>query len=242
MTSLAELKVMIVDDEPVNGLILKSIIEEVTGVEAVCLDTSGSPALQQAERYQPQAVFLDIDMPGRNGLDLARDLLAMREDIYIVFATAYPDYALQAFELHSFDYILKPFNAERIKKTVRKLKDKVSRPVLPGTPAAVFHLDSQGRRVVLKPEEILYLESRKTRRVYIKTTKNDYLIRGDLNTLEQKLKPHGFFRSHRAYLVNLHYIKEIIPSGYTFQIVLQSGERILLSRQHEKIITEAIGN
>ncbi len=234
-----ELRILIVDDEGITGRLLKSIIEEVPDVKVVAVATSAREALQQAELQKPQVVFLDIDMPEMNGIELAGLMRERQQDLYIVFATAHPDYALQAFELYSFDYILKPFNESRIRKTVRKLKEKINTQNKPGVGGdTIISLEYNGRKVFLKPTEIFYLESRKPKKIFIKTAKHDYLIRGDLNTLAQKLEQQDFFRCHRAFLVNLKQIKEIIPSGHTYEIILYSNDRVLLSRQHEKTLRE----
>jgi DNA-binding LytR/AlgR family response regulator len=117
------MRILIVDDEPATGLFLQSIIKELPGVKTD-IATSGKEALKKALISQPQAVFLDIDMPDINGIELAHTLAEKYEDLSLVFATAHPDHALEAFELYSIDYILKPFDQERIKRTVKKLMDK----------------------------------------------------------------------------------------------------------------------
>jgi len=232
------LRVLIVDDEPAVGLYLKTIIEEVPGVSVVAIATSGQEALQQAALYLPQVVFSDIDMPDMNGLELARALAENQEDICLVFATAYPDYALQAFELYSFDYILKPFNEKRIKNTVSKLLEKTQ---LQSASKLVSEnciaVETQTGKTWLNPGEILYVESCKPKTI-IKTLTEIYITRGDMGTFEKMLQPYHFYSCHRSYLVNAKLIKEIIHSGRTFQIVLISGERILLSRRQERNLRE----
>lgn len=238
-----ELRILVVDDQPVTGCYLQKIIEEVPETKVVNVVTSAREAVQQAELHKPQAVFLDIDMPEMDGMALAHVLQEKQKDIYIVFATALPDYALKAFEIYSFDYILKPFDMERIKKTVRKLKEAISRPMLPNANADnTLRLAYNGRKIFLRIVDILFIESRQPKRIYIKTMKNAYLIRGDLNSVEQKLKQDGFFRCHRAFLVNLRQVKEILPSGHTYEIILYSGDRVLLSRKHEKNLRERLIN
>lgn len=237
---MTTIKILIVDDEPIAGQYLKNIIEQVPDVEVVYVAISGQEALCQAEVFLPHAVFLDIDMPEMNGMEVARTLAERHEEILFVFATAYPDYAIQAFELYSFDYILKPFDTERIKKTVRKLRDRLSQSSSGLTLAASITIDIGKRKLLLKPEEILYIERLKTRKVCIKTLKNNYLISSELHTLEKEFEQYGIFRCHRSYLVNLKHIKEIIHTGRSFQILMDSGDKILLSRQHESILKEKI--
>ena len=224
------LKVLIVDDEAAVALYLKTIVEQVPDTTVVTISASGQEALRQFEIHHPQLVFLDIDMPGMSGLEVARLLSEKNENIYFVFATAYPDYALQAFELYSFDYILKPFNEERIKKTLRKIKRQTNTSSYALNKNTTIMVEHEGQKIFLNPGDIHYIESQKPK-VKIKTGNNAYKITGDLKTLESQLKKHGFFRCHRGYLVNIKQIKEIAPNGYTFQIILVSGEKVILSRQ-----------
>jgi len=234
------LRVLIVDDELVVGLYLKSIIEEVPGVRVVAVATSGEEALQKSAIHLPQVVFLDVGMPDMNGLELARTLVERQNDICLVFATAYPDHALQAFELYAVDYILKPFNERRINKTVKKLLERVllqsSQNLNLGNYITV---ETQMEKIYLKPSEILYIESRKPKTI-IKTITETYVTKGDMETYVIMLQPYEFYRCHRSYLVNPKFIKEIIRSGRTFQIVLTSGEMILFSRQQERVLREKL--
>lgn len=233
------LKVLIVDDEAAVALFLKTIIEQTPDTTVVAIADRGQQALRQFEIHQPQVVFLDIDMPGMNGLEVAHLLAQNHENIYFVFATAYPDYALQAFEIYSFDYILKPFNEERIKKTLRKIKKHMNPSSYALKKETTIMVEQGGQKIFLKPDEIHYIESRKPK-VKITTQDNAYIITGDLKNLEHLLKKYSFFRSHRGYLVNLKQIKEIVPAGYTFQIILLSGDKVLLSRQQKMQLLEEL--
>ena len=235
------LRVLIVDDEPAIGLYLKTIIEEVPGIIVGDVAASGKEALLKATVNLPQVVFLDIDMPDMNGLELARALGEMNEDICLVFATAYPDYALQAFELYSFDYILKPYNEKRIKKTLIKLLGKAKPYAKPLKAENNITVKTQNENICLNPSEILYIESHKPN-IIIKTLTETYITRGNMETFQTMLQPFDFYRCHRSYIINSKYIKETIPSGRTFQIVLTSGETILLSRHRERVLRESLYN
>ena len=151
-----EMRILIVDDEPATGLFLQSIIKELPGVKTD-IATSGKEALKKALISQPQAVFLDIDMPDINGIELAHTLAEKYEDLSLVFATAHPDHALEAFELYSIDYILKPFDQERIKRTVKKLMDKSKYFSSTEVPIPV---KTTIQNMFLKPSNILYIEAR----------------------------------------------------------------------------------
>lgn len=224
------MRILIVDDEPATGFFLESIIKEVPGV-ITDVATSGKEALVKAAVNKPQAVFLDIDMPDMNGIELAHTLAEKYEHLALVFATAYPDHALEAFELYSVDYILKPFNKERIKKTVKKL---VNASNLSQSEASI-PIKTPKQTFFVKPGNILYIEARSSGNI-IKTLNRSYTTREDIHAFEIRLQPYNFFRCHRSYLVNLKYVKGIVPSGRTYQIVLDTEERILLSRKQENLL------
>jgi len=235
-----DMKVLIVDDEATTGLYLQTIIEQVPGVKVAAVCASGREALAMAATHHPQVVFLDVDMPEMNGLELALALTEKYEDIYFVFATAYPDYALQAFELYAYDYILKPFHEERIKKTLRKLQYIIQKPSSPKSDSEMTIWVENGKeRICLCPSDIVYIESNNHRTV-IKTADHSYLTWHNINQLKNRLEPCGFYQCHRSYLVNLKHVKEIIQTGRTFQVALQSGEKIPLSRQQERDFSKKI--
>lgn len=224
------MRILIVDDDPASGLFLASIIKEVPGVIAD-VAASGKEALEKAAIDEYQAAFLDIDMPDMNGLELAHVLVKKYEHLSLVFATAYPGYALEAFELYSVDYILKPYDEERIKKTVRKLADRSG---LTHDEAALA-VKTKDQTFFIRPSHILYIEARNSGNV-IKTLNRTYSVREDMRTYEDRLQPYNFFRCHRSYLVNLAHVKEIIPSGRTYQIVLNTNDKLPLSRKHERLL------
>ncbi|HWP97755.1 MAG TPA: LytTR family DNA-binding domain-containing protein [Syntrophomonadaceae bacterium] len=229
---MVKLNILVVDDDRATRLYLKKIIEEVQDV-IVSIAASGTEGLQTAREVKPQAVFLDIDMPGMNGLELANQLTQEQPEILLVFATAYPDFALKAFEFYSFDYLLKPFNEERIKKTVNRIIDRNNNPKSSKNPLeANIVIENQGKRILLKPSEIIYIESRKPR-IHIRTTAGEFLLRGSLQALKQELNQYGFFQSHRSYLINLQHVRAIVRSGKTYQILTDSNDKIMLSRSQE---------
>jgi DNA-binding LytR/AlgR family response regulator len=226
--------ILIVDDDIPTGLYLKHIVAQVPGVTVVGVATSGLKALRIASEHKPQVVFLDVDMPEMNGLEVARRMAEWQSEIFFIFATGYPDYAMQAFELYSFDYILKPFDEERIKKTLRKLNNRLTSQKLPAfNTKEVITIQTQGETCLLKPEEILYIESRRAK-IIIKTLTDRHCIKGDLHSWKEKLAPYGFMQSHRSYLVNINQIKQIAHYGSTYEFILKSGDRVPLSRNYEK--------
>jgi len=233
--------ILIVDDDRPTGLYLKHIVSQVPGVTVIGLAASGSEALGMAGEHKPQVVFLDVDMPEMDGLEVARRMAEWHNDIFFIFATAYPNYAMQAFELYSFDYILKPFDEERIKKTLRKLNNRLtSQPFTAVNSKETVAIQTNGKTYLLKPEEILVVESRRGK-VLIKTVTDTYCIKGNLHSWQEKLAPYGFVQSHRSYLVNINQIKQISPYGSTYELILKSGDKVPLSRNYEKQLRKMLG-
>lgn len=224
------MRILLVDDELTTGLFLESVIKEVPGVETD-IATSGKEALVKASISEPQAVFLDINMPDMNGIELAHTLAEKYEHLSLVFATAHPNHALEAFELYSVDYILKPFNEERIKKTVKKLVDKSNLDQF----EISIPIKTKKQTFFIKPKNILYIETRSTGNI-IKTFNRTYTTKENIHNLEIRLQQYNFFRCHRSYLVNLKHVKRIVPSGRTYQIILETEDKILLSRKQESLL------
>lgn len=233
--------VLIVDDNQPTGLYLKQIISRIPGMNVLGVASSGKEALGFASRCKPQVVFLDVDMPDMSGLEVARKLAEMHGDLIFIFATAYPKYALEAFEVYAFDYILKPLDEKRIRKTLLKLHSGVQGHWLTAAdkPEAVT-IQLHGETYLVYPAEILYLESRRAN-VLIKTASREFRIKGNLADWEQRLAPLGFIQSHRSYLVNLSQIKQVSRYSYTYDLLLKSGDRVPLSRSCARKLRGLLG-
>lgn len=234
--------ILIVDDDIPTGLYLKHIVSQVPGVTVIGVATNGSEALRIASEYKPQVVFLDVDMPEMNGLEVARRMAEWQYDIFFIFATAYPDYALQAFELYSFDYILKPLDEERIKKTLRKLNHRLTSQTMPAfNTKEVIAIQTHEETYLLKPEQILYVESCRNK-ILIKTLTDRHCIKGSLHGWKDKLAPYGFVQCHRSYLVNINQIKRIGSYSSTYELILKSGDKFPLSRNYEKQLRKMLSD
>ena len=232
------LKILIGDDDPAIVAYLTAFIESVPEAVVVATANDGAEVIKKFEKNRPNVVILDIDMPGKNGIEVARELAQKHEDLYFVFVTAYSNYVFDAYELYSFDYILKPIDEKRVQKTIKRLKEKVyADKVVNCAPKRNIAIQVEGRRVFINPNEIVFIESIKPK-VLIRTMKEKYLIGAELHTFEEYLNPRDFFRCHKGYIVNLKYIREVIPSGRTYEILLHSGDKILLSREKEKELRE----
>ncbi|HMK44195.1 MAG TPA: LytTR family DNA-binding domain-containing protein [Dissulfurispiraceae bacterium] len=238
------LRACIIDDEAPARRELKFLLDQIGDVEVVCEAGNGTLGLKKVRENNPDVVFLDINMPGLNGLELSQILADLPTRPLIVFATAYEQYALQAFDVSAFDYILKPFEIERLQKTFAKIRRTLHQPAsadqlaAPAEAARILKIPAykNDRIIPLAPEKILCARAVEGD-VIIQTFDGQFLTKSTLNELEQKLVPHGFIRTHRSSLVNLQHIAEIIPwFNGSYKLILGDKQKteILVSRYNAK--------
>jgi two-component system, LytTR family, response regulator LytT len=239
----------IVEDEPLareelKYLLIKSQQIEIVG-EADCL----LDAVNDITRWKPDLVFLDIDLAEDSGLDLAKQLLTLNPTPAIVFATAYDEYAVQAFELNALDYILKPFDEERIQKTLEKIKrirqvgdqkrSLTYSPKMEGSGKIAILVDE--RIILFEQDAIVYLESFEGK-CTITTMDNEYIVSETLIVLEKKLNSSQFMRIHRSYIVNMDHIVEIRPwFNSTYNLMLKDNSKVPVSRTYVKEFKQYVG-
>lgn len=212
-----KIRTVIVEDEIPAREELQYLLEQFPSIEVVGTAENGQEGLDVVLETRPDLVFLDIEMPVMNGLELAQRLYRMRDLIHprLVFITAYHEFALQAFEVEAVDYLLKPFSEERLKATLERL-------TLPPKPVEAIRsevrprgtkkipVDYKGRYKMLPVEKIFYLAAEEGG-VAVNTEDGTYNANMSLAELEENLKEDGFFRCHRSYLVNLNRVAEVIP-------------------------------
>lgn len=230
------LRVIIVDDEPYAIKELRFLLEEYSDFKICGEGRTRAECLKLVAKFQPDVVFLDIELQGENGIDIAKEIKSINEKIYIVFATAYSQYAVDAFSVEAFDYILKPFEDERIIEVVERIRRVIKPKPGPGFITAW----KEDRMVVLSPSEIVYcsIEDEKT---IVKSLKGEYTVPQTLANLEKSLSPLGFMRTHKSYIVNLKYIDEIVPwFNHTYILVLRGyrEDEVPVSRTYMKKFRE----
>jgi two-component system response regulator AlgR len=203
------LRLLIVDDEALARLRLKSLVESLPEAGAVVVgqagDAEGALALLQAMTVD--AVLLDIRMPGRNGLRLAVAMQALPQPPAVVFVTAHADHALKAFELEAVDYLTKPVRRERLLAALQRVKQRL-RPApepLPEGPALV--VNDRGRVLRVPYAEVLYLKAEQ-KYVTLRTAERSHVLDETLSQLEQRLGD-AFIRIHRNALVARRAIREL---------------------------------
>ena len=243
------MRVLIVDDEPLARDELAYLLGQCEGVSAIAQADSIEEALGEMLEDPVDLIFLDIHLTNESGLSLAGKINKLKKPPMIIFATAYDDYAVKAFELNATDYVLKPFEMERIQQAVKKAygqyrKQQVGEPETQKQKdigLQVLPIQMDERIYMLQVPEIIAIgvENGETT---IYTKNMTYIIHEPLSALEKKIDGHPFLRVHRAFLINLKEIKEIQPwFNHTFQLTMSNGLKIPVSRSYMKEFKEKVG-
>ena len=248
------IRALIVEDEPLARRTLREILADVPWLECVGEAETGEQAVAMIDALTPDLVLLDIEMPELNGIQV---LDRISHEPAVIFTTAYDRYAVSAFELEALDYLLKPFGRERCLAALER-----ARRALPaggnanGAAAATSRAPSVAERArhvlgdagmltrlfVRDRERIVPLAASEIERleaaddyVEVHTRARSYLVYLTLNDFERRLDPERFIRVHRAHIVNLDYVKQLVPfDGSRMQIEMRDGTKILASRTRSK--------
>jgi two-component system response regulator LytT len=257
-----DLKAVLVDDEQLARDELGYLLEQIGGVEVLGQAGNGVEALTTIERLQPDVVFLDVQMPGLTGFEVARRLVGARAAAQIVFVTAYDQHAIEAFEVNAVDYLLKPVDQTRLELAVDRARRRVAsdRPAEPSTNVssadlekiiqAVAERQSRRERLAIKVgERFLLVQS--TEIIYasladegITVVTSQYAGTSNYRTLDElheRLDPTVFWRVHRSHLVNINKIKEIVPwfsRNYILRMKDEKTTEIPVSRTHTRRLRE----
>jgi two-component system LytT family response regulator len=240
------LRVLVVDDEPLARRRLRALLRRRREVDSVLEAGDGDEALAALLRERPDLLFLDVQMPGKSGLDVARAIGAAALPTTL-FVTAFDRYAVDAFTLHAVDYLLKPFDEERFgdafEQALRRIREqrlgaveerlRALLAVTPGAGAAGGeHLTAEkgGRLHVLATGEVEWARAAGNY-VEIGARGSTFLVRGTLRAVEARLQPPRFLRIHRSALVQVERIAEVQPGRGEHAIVLRDGTRLPLSRR-----------
>lgn len=231
------MKALVIDDERLARKELINLLNEHQQIEIIGECSNAEEAKEAIESKQPDLIFLDIQMPGKNGFELLEDISFVPE---VIFTTAYDEYALKAFEVNAFDYLLKPIEGDRLKENLQKLFSEYERKDKQGGQAEsekklgvedqVFVKDGD-RCWFVKLKKVSAFESEGNYvRVYF--DKNKPLILKSLNSLEQRLDDKKFFRANRKFIINLDWVKDIenwFNGG--LRVTLEDGKQIEISRR-----------
>lgn len=255
------IRCFIVDDEPPAVEELRFILSRIEYVEVVAAAGSASTAIAAARELKPDVIFLDIQMPGGNGFHVAKQVADLSPPPFIIFATAYDQYAVRAFDQGAADYILKPFSEDRVRKSLRRVKEMIrNRDKTADTgqlknllelikerehPLTRLPVEKQGHIILLKPADIVYCMAEE-RKVLIFAHDETFIRHSpsSLDEVEEKLHHFAFMRTHRAYLVNPAHVNEIIPwfhGRYVLKMADNAATEIPVSRRRAKTVRKQLG-
>lgn len=269
---MKKLRTIVVDDEPLALGLLKAKLAKIPEIELIGQCKNGREAIQAVMEHAPDLVFLDIQMPGIDGLEVVKKL---QTDIVplIVFTTAYEQYALDAFDVHAVDYILKPIDDERIRRAIARASERLdagdAKNRIMGAIGAInaIERDDEGsqrmqaafgggqdnveRKVVIKDKDEITLLTHSS--IAWVDAAGDYcclhaegethIKRITLKDLLEELDPTIFKRIHRSTIVNLNYINKVIPhTKGEFFLLLGEHERVKVSRNYREVIKAFLAN
>jgi two-component system, LytTR family, response regulator len=247
---------MIIDDEPLGRQKIQLLLKDDPTVDVVGQSAGGDDAVHQIRALHPDLLFLDVQMPGKDGFAILRDLDG-EELPLVVFVTAYDQHAVEAFRVHALDYLLKPFDSERFLEALGRAKDQLlqqhngdtgkrllnmlgSTPVK-DAPTERLMLKTGGKIVFLRAGEIDWVEAQGDY-VCLHAGQKKHLLREKISELEQQLPYCSFVRIHRSTIVNIDRIKEMQPLFYgEYSVVLLDGTRLTLSRSFREKVFHRLG-
>ena len=238
---MADLRVLIVDDEPLVREGIRACLEREVDVQVLGEARNGEEAVERIRELRPDLVLLDVQMPGMDGLAVVA-ALEPEERPAVVFVTAHSEYAINAFDLHAVDYLLKPFDAERFATALHRARarmaagkvDRLEELLAAVRPARAYPerllLKQDGTVVVVLADDIDWIEAADNYvKVHARTGR--YMVREPLKQIETKLDPARFARAHRSAIVNLSRVKSLDPlTAGENVITLTTGTRLTLSR------------
>jgi len=221
------IRALIVDDEPLAREAIRDLVTADGAFEIAGECSSGEEAVAAIGKLRPDLVFLDVQMPGMSGFGVVEAVGAESMPL-TVFATAYDQYALKAFEAQALDYVLKPFDEERFRRVLQRVRRQLEQ--LPRTEPDRFAIKAGGHTVFLRREEIRFFEA-SGNHVKVRTAAASYLLRETIKNLEARLDPDRFVRIHRSTIVNVEHVREIRPwDTGEYIVVMGGGQELTLSR------------
>jgi two-component system response regulator LytT len=237
--------VVIADDEAPAREELAYLLEQIPDVEQITQAVGGMDAIRKVKEQGPDLLFLDMDMPDINGLQVAEIVGESNPQMKIVFSTAYDQYAVEAFKLRAFHYMLKPYDEEDLNIIFRELGKKrletgpaTASFAAAGMSSVKLALEMEDGIKYVSPKDIVFI-SKEGKYVQVHTANKAYDVAYPLFELEQKLEPFGFFRCHKSYIVNLASIVELrnwVNGAYNLLMEDSSKSTVPVSRNYVKTL------
>lgn len=231
-------RVLIADDEPLARRALRGWLRDVPWIGEVHEAADGLAAIRAVDALKPDLLFLDIRMPGANGIAVAEQVA---HHPYIIFTTAFDRYAVTAFEIGALDYLLKPFGRERVLSVLGRARTAMEHGIAPAVarassvlptarPLSRVFVKERGRMIAIRLDEVERLEACDDY-VAVCIEGRRHLLHARLHDLHARLDPSRFLRVHRSHVVNVEFIRALEPrDGSRLTVVLASGARVPASR------------
>jgi two-component system, LytTR family, response regulator len=245
------MRVIVADDEALARRKLRILLDSEPGVHVVAECRNGEQTLAALKDYKPDVLLLDIQMPDADGFQVLKAIPSDEMPI-VIFTTAYDQYAIRAFEAHAMDYLLKPFDHERLHQAIERTRVELLRTQDRQLTHRILNLLSNvnvkdrlivkagGRVLFLDLEDIDWVEAA-ANYVKLNVGKESYLLREAIGRMSEKLDPAQFVRIHRSTIVNVRKIKELQPcNSGEYIVVLKSGKELSCSRGHRAGLQQLI--
>jgi len=250
--TVATISTLLADDEPLATDELSYLLKDFPEIEIVATASNGPEAVEKILDLEPDLVFLDVQMPGLDGMGVIRKLKDEGAHVpYFVLATAYDQYAVEAFQFEALDYILKPIDRDRLKQTIERAQRiiverqrveaaapapeaPVSRPALQRTKVLI---KSGGRNLIVDAQDIVYATIDDGLITVVSSQFEGISNYRTIEELQSNLDPETFWRVHRSYLVNINRIREVIPwfkSSFQLRMDDKKATEIPVSRVQTK--------
>ena len=256
MADIPLIRVLLVDDEPLARSMMREMLQGDAQVEIVGESVNGREALDAIHAFRPDLVFLDVQMPELGGFELLSKLQPGRIP-YIIFVTAYDQYAVRAFEVNALDYLLKPFDQDRFNTSWQRARARILQERNGGMDHRILALledlkagnkylerlviKNGGRIYFLDINEIDWIEA-EGNYVSVHCAKKSHLLRETISSLESQLDPKKFVRIHRSSIVRIASIRELQPWFHgEYRVNLENGTQLALSRNYRDKLQEALG-
>ena len=256
MPESVRIRALVVDDEKLARERVRDMLHGDSEIEVIGECANGREAVEALKKKSPDLVFLDVQMPGKNGLDVLDSLAPERMPV-VIFVTAYDQYAVRAFEVHALDYLLKPFDQARFQKALERAKAQIlsgqkgeigqrimsALEQIKTKPEYLERLvvKTNGRVFFVKTSEIDWLEA-EGNYVRLHSGKESYLLRETITSLESQLDPKVFMRVHRSAIVNINQIQELQPWFHgEYRVMLSGGIQLTLTRSYKDRLHDLLG-
>ncbi len=255
MTLDRKIRVMIVDDEPLARHGLREVLSAEDDLEIIAECADGNEAVAAFVKKRPDVIFLDIQMPEKDGFDVVR-MIPPEELPFIVFVTAYNEFALKAFTANALDYVLKPFDNERIHVTLKRVREMVRLKQQAGYSERILNavksfapkvsyllripIRLAGKITLVKTDDVVWIEAAADY-IHIHTATEKFITREAIGEMELQLDPAMFVRIHRSSIVNLRHITEVQSNHHgDYTALLDNGTSLPVGRNYKENLTRLI--